>query len=157
MSKLKTDRYLTRTEMRDVLITRWVKLKGFKLSLVSISDPTFKTTLNVVLGEHEEFKSYVLQQHKYVLKSKNPQALYFRHEEGGCYILLNPRMDFTSSDYGDMVHELHHFTHDVLSLQGMDYTPEGEEAFAYLQGYYMEMLCRACVMLRKTVKVPKKT
>jgi hypothetical protein len=153
---IKTERFFTRTEVTERAISRWAKIKGFKLSVVTLSEPTFRTTINLVLGEHEEFKKYVLQQHQYVLKTKNPAALYMRHEDGATYILLNPRVDFTASDYGEMVHELHHFAHDALDRQGMDYTRDGEEAFAYVQGYYMELMCRALVILRKTVKVPKK-
>lgn len=61
--------------------------------------------------------------------------------------------EWKSSDYGLMCHELHHFIHCSLPNNDIKYCEDTEEVYAHLQGWFMDLIVRAFIKLKKIKKV----
>ena len=152
---LKYEKVLVKETMKEDAIGQWLKPAKYELSVVPIYIPVFKITLNVAYGSFEEFKRFMLQEfeHKLEHHDANAFACSFEHK-GTTWNFINiTTNDWTATDYGTICHELHHATHFSLENMGVTYGSAGEEVYAYMQGYLMELVVRAFVMLRKKTKI----
>lgn len=143
---------ITKHEMREVTISRWVIPKGYKLAVCDLKDTIYNQSLTVVLGTTREFRRFIKDSYDYDVDCDSALAFYFQIKKDGktSYFMLIQENEWRASDYGNICHELHHFTHYMLDNLGLSYGLGGEEAYAYVQGYYMEQVCRAFVELKKT-------
>lgn len=148
------DKIIVNKERREQVISEWVKAKGFDLSICTVRDIALKLNLNVVFGDFDVFKDFIWNTHKEKITHASANAFFLQMEKPECtwnYILIT-KNDWTAEDYGTICHELHHFTHGGLQEKGIEYGSAGEECFAYVQGYFMEMMIRAFMELRKAKK-----
>lgn len=156
---IKQEKFLSKNEMREVIITRWIKPKGYKVSLCEFKNSTFPINLILVFGDIKEFAKLVKERSDYDVEHVNTAQALFVHVKNTVgemdnYILIT-KNEWMADDYGTICHELHHFTHQALEQIGIDYGRAGEELFAYFQGHYMELVCRAFVELRKATRKKK--
>lgn len=156
--KIKFQRYITRKTRNEQTISEWIQPKGFNLSITTIQTDSMKITLNLVYGEFEEFKKFIKHTFDQEIKhsSANAFCMQFEHEKTTWNFMLITTNEWTAPDYGTICHELHHFVHFALDEKGVSYGAGGEEVFAYLQGFFMEMCVRAFVELSKANKKKKK-
>lgn len=138
--------------MREVLVTQWVQPAGFDLAVVTLNSQELKISVNLVFGELKEFKKFIASayDHKVDVEDANALATTFTHEGKAWNYLLITKNDWHAEDYGTIAHELHHITHFALEEKGITYGSAGEECFAYVQGYFMELVVRAFMELKKS-------
>lgn len=155
---LEFEKTLVDRTMAEEVIGPWRKVKGFGLSTVAIKVPVFKITLNVMYGPYDEFKRFILHKFDHQIKhgSANAIAVTFEHEKVRWNFINIQSCNWTAEEYGTLAHELHHTTHFALEDLGAVYGSGGEEVYAYLQGYLMELVVRAFVQLRKVEDKKKK-
>ncbi len=154
--QLNIEKTITKKELNSVLVSKWRKPKGYDLSFTDISCPSMKLTLNVMFGKYDEFKRFMKNMHDFDTVHQACTAMCVMCKKDGTawhYILIQEN-DWTADHYNTLVHELHHFIHFALDDKGVSYGMGGEEVFAYLQGYFMEMVVRAFIELKKVT--PKK-
>lgn len=111
-------------------------------------------SLNVVFGDFKEFKNFIKNKHDQNIATKHANAMYVGIDEPQCfwhYINIQ-KNNWLAEDYGVLCHELHHFVHGALEEKGCIYGSGGEEVYAYMQGYFMELLVRAFIELKKNEK-----
>ena len=151
------DKVLTKKAYDMETISHWVKAKGFDLSICTIHDHSLKLSLNVVYGTFEEFKKFMKKEFDQEIEHKNATAFFIQISKPECAwnFMLIQSNNWTAPDYGTICHELHHFTHFGLDEKGISYGSAGEEVYAYVQGYFMEMTVRAFVELHKVLKKKK--
>lgn len=152
--KLPYSKLLTKSVMREQVVSEWVRPKGYDLSAVTISLPIFKISLNLVLGDFDEFSRFIKD--TFDVECKDCAKAYFccfndKDKVHWNWILIQ-RNDWRAEDYGTLAHELHHFVHSALDETGVAYGTAGEEVYAYMQGYFMELVVRAFIMLGKVKK-----
>lgn len=155
--KIAFDKILVKETMEETTITNWYKPKGFDLAIITISDPLFRSALNLVLGKYKEFKRFLLEICDHEIDREEPQAIlvFFTNKKDDnrmAYFMLIQSNDWLAEDYGTISHELHHFVHISLDKLGVKHSPESEETFAYKLGYFMERVVRAFMMYKKKVK-----
>lgn len=144
--------------MREVVVSRWIKPKGYDLAVCEINSSMFVTSLVLIYGKFDEFKRFVRDRDNYDCDHDNACAMYVTVKTEGeirNYILIQQN-EWRATDYGTICHELHHFTHRALSNIGIEYGAGGEELFAYFQGYFMEVVIKAFVELKKSKKYKTK-
>lgn len=149
--KIKT---ISKNVYKSIIINEWLKPEGFDLSICCVSEPVMKIALNIVYGDYKEFARFIKQQHAYDTEYESCVAMCLQVKKDGVawnYINIQNN-NWTAEHYGTMVHELHHFTHFALDEKGISYGSAGEELYAYVQGYFMEMLVRAFIELGKIKK-----
>lgn len=138
------------------IVNEWVKDDGYNLKFCSISNHTFSLNLNLVYGDYDEFKKYLKQEFGTLLEHESCVAMVvsgIKDKKGIIWhFMLIQSNDWTAKDYGILAHETHHFVHFGLGEKGINYGESGEECFAYTQGYFMEMIVRAFVHLRRKSK-----
>jgi hypothetical protein len=156
--KIALQKVITRKVHKEQTISEWCQPKGYKLSVCTLQTEAMKLTLNLVFGEFEEFKRFIKNTYEQDIKhnSANAFCMQFEHEKTTWNFMLITQNDWTAQDYGTIAHELHHFTHFALTEKGVSYGEGGEEVFAYTQGYFMELVVRAFVELRKALKTNRK-
>lgn len=150
---IEAEKWLTKNELREVAITRWMKPKGFKLSICEFSNKMFGLNLILVHGEIKEFSKFIKDKNDYTCEHESAKALFVwtknpKSNETEHYIVIT-ECDWYADDYGTICHELHHFTHFGLESIGIDYGRAGEELFAYFQGYFMTSMVKAFQELKK--------
>lgn len=152
---------LTKQTYKLPIVNEWVMQKGYDLKLCAISNHTFNLNLNLVYGSYEEFKKFLKEQFDTPLEHESCVAMVvsgIKDKEGVVWhFMLIQSNDWTAKDYGTLAHETHHFTHFGLGEKGISYGEAGEECFAYVQGYFMEMIVRSFVQLNKICKKKKRT
>lgn len=150
-TEIKYDKILVSKERKEQVISEWIKAKGFDLSICTLRCVSLKLNVNLVFGEFEEFKKFIWETYKKEIEYKSANAFFLQFDKPECTwnFLLITENDWTAEDYGTICHELHHFTHFGLTEKGISYGEAGEECFAYVQGYFMELVVRAFVELRK--------
>lgn len=151
---LDSERTIVPETIDERVVAPWVKAKGFDLSCTIISVPVFKIHLNVAFGPYDEFRKLLFSYYKQDIAKHakaNAMVCTFEHEGVRWNWMNIQSCEWTGQDYGTLSHELHHVTHFAMSDMGCTYGPGGEEAYAYLHGYLMELVCRAFVMYRKAI------
>lgn len=151
MAKMKS---INKKEMKEALITKWYQLSDYDLKMVNIYSPSWAMTLNLVYGNFDEFKKFFADKHKKEVEYEACVAFFCSDKIKGIqhhYMVIQDQK-FRAKDYGSIAHELHHFVHFALEEKGMEYHKSSEEAFAYLQGYFMEMTVRAFAELDRHEK-----
>lgn len=141
------------------LISDWIKFNKNKIPICSITDHTLGSTLNVAFGSLEDFKKFLKDQHDQDITINDCIACYawFNDSKGVTWhYMLIQDSHWYPQNYGTICHELHHFTHCALEKKGVDQHDSSEETFAYFQGYFMEMVIRAFMMLEDSTKPKKK-
>lgn len=151
--KIAYQKRITKKTFEKEIISEWFQPKGFDLAIVALSTDALQININLVFGSFEEFKRLCLIQFDHAIEHDSALAFAcnFKDKEGKNWNFLNiQRNDWTAEDYGTIAHELHHITHFSLDEKGIAYGSAGEECFAYVQGYFMELVVRAFQELRKT-------
>jgi hypothetical protein len=149
---IKHDKILVKKTREEEVITYWIKPKGFDLSMTTLTLPVLKLSLNLALGSLEEFKRFCKSEYgnEIDIHDCNACVISFRAEDGTqWHWMLCTKQSWYAEDYGVMAHELHHFVHAGLDEKGCTYGAGGEEIYAYIQGYFMELVVRAFMMLGK--------
>jgi hypothetical protein len=156
--KIDVERKLTRKTMKEIVIYEWLKPKGFEISAVCIKDPVYKISLNLIHGSFAEFKRFMLIKFNKKLDHDDASAMVFTfpHEGIQWHFMNIQKCDWYAEDYGTIAHELHHFVHFALDEKGNKYNLDGEEAYAYIQGYFMELIVRAFSEFKKATGKNKK-
>lgn len=152
---------ITKTQMDETTISRWVRPEGHDISVVTLSEPVYGTSINVLHGKYSEAGKYIKYRTEYEIGAKATKGSFvYAHDKitdgGPIYFMIIPQNDWCADDYSTIVHELHHFTHYALGNMGIEHCKESEECFAYFQGYFMDKIVRAFVELKKTNKKKKK-
>lgn len=145
------EKVISKNELKDALITKWLKPKGYDLAMTSINSEVFAVTVNLVYGKYDEFKKFIKEKHGFDTEFKDCVAMCLRIQDNGVtwhYVLIQ-KNEWYAENYGTICHELHHLTHFVLDDKGIVYCRESEEVFAYVQGFFMEMVVRAFMELKK--------
>lgn len=154
-NKVSYEKVLTKKSYEAELITQWVKIKGFDLSACTINDPVMKMSLNLAFGNFDEFKKFMKKDYDKEVVFNDAHALAFSFDDKDHtrwnWVLITEN-DWYAADYGTICHELHHFTHFGLTEKGVNYGEGGEEVYAYTQGFFMEMVVRAFMELKKIKK-----
>lgn len=151
--KLKT---LTKQTRKVTTINEWLQPVGYKLHVCCLSSEMFGQSLNLVIAEEDEFKRWMRDEFKEEVKNRNYEALFYQFEDKEKHCQTNmmnlKKVDFYARDYGVLCHELHHFAHFALDEMGVTYGMGGEEVYAYMQGYFMELCVLAFNEYRKIKK-----
>lgn len=156
--KIVIDKMISKNIYKLEAIGEWYKPKGFDLSMTNIDNAPQKISVNLIFGKYAEFKRMILEHFGEKLDHDdcNAMCVQLKDKEGKtCNFILIQKNDWTAEDYGTLCHELHHLTHFALTEKGVSYGEGGEEVYAYLQGYFMEMVVRAFVELHKATKKKK--
>jgi hypothetical protein len=151
MRKVIIDRVITRKVLKMLIIDKWYMPKGYELSFTVIHDQSLNLALHLVVGEFEEFRRYVRQYYDEPIEHVDPAGFYLRLTIKGVthnYLYVE-KNEWRSTDYGVICHELHHFVHHGLNNIGVTYGLGGEEVYAHVQGYFMEMVCKAFLEFRR--------
>ena len=152
--KLVFEKIVCKQEMKETVISQWMKPKGYDFVMTSLELNVFNATAHLIFGKYDEFKKFAKDKHNFDTEYKSCTAMVVHIEDNGVqwhYILIQEN-DWTADHYNTIVHELHHLTHFLLDGKGVSYGIGGEEVFAYVQGYFMELVVRAFVMLKKKKK-----
>lgn len=154
MKKLIFEKIISKNEFKEVVISRWIKPKGYQLSMTSIEVAALKITVNLVFGKYDQFKKFIKDNHDFdtVHEACTAMVVTLKDEGVTWHYMLIQENEWTAEHYNTICHELHHLAHFVLSEKGITYGEGGEELFAYIQGYFMEMVVRAFVELKKQLK-----
>lgn len=152
---MKIEKYLVKKEYKEVVITQWIKPEGYKLAMCSLSCTSMKMDLNLFFGEYSEFKKFIKSEHDFDTEHETCIAMYVQNKKDGIvyFNMIIQKNDWLAEDYATIVHELHHFIHFALEEKGVNYGTAGEEVYAYLQGYFTELVIRAFVELKKVKKL----
>ncbi len=150
-------------QFTPVLVTRWKSDRKLPdLKIVTLVDRVFTVSLNLAYGSYSDFAKFIYDEFKVEDPKGNaeehPEGMYVSFVSEGVrwHWLLITEMEFTCKDYGTIVHELHHFVHNSIEGKGVIYSKDSEEAFAYVQGYFMDLVIRAFVELKRTTKRKRK-
>lgn len=151
MSNIKFDKVLVKKAWEREAISQWVKQKQYELAIVSLSDHMLQLHLNVAFGPIKQFADFMRDRYDHELQHDDANALfvYGKGKDGQRYYFINVQSNsFKAKDYGTLAHELHHYVHMALyNSNGVEYSREGEEVYAYAIGYFMELLTRALAVL----------
>lgn len=152
--KIPMQKVIIRDTMKEEVISVWVQPKGFDLKCVCLTVPALKLSLNLAYGPYTEFKKFLKKEFDQDTEHKDCNAMAITFEKNGTsWHWMNIQVNtWRAEEYGTICHELHHVTHFMLSKMGVEYSMAGEEVYAYLQGYLMELVIRAFVMLDKKKK-----
>jgi len=149
---MKLEKTLVKKTFTEVSISQWIKPEGYKLAMCALNLPAFKITLNLFFGEFNEFKRFLKEESNFETNVENCIAAVASIQKDGIvyHNMIIQQNDWTCENYNTIVHELHHFTHFALKHIGVNYSDDSEECYAYIQGYFMELVCRAFLELKKS-------
>lgn len=152
--KLIYEKIITKKEYTETIISKWIKPKGYDLSMTSISIECLRINVQLVFGEYSEFKKFIKDKHSFDIIHNDCTAMVvtLNHEDLHWNYILIRENEWKSEHYGTICHELHHLTHFALTDKGITYGETGEELYAYLQGYLMELVVKAFIELKKAKK-----
>lgn len=142
-------------ELSEVILDKWVKINNFDLFQTSIPCTPLKLDLNLFYGDFKEFKKFIQTSFDDVkIDHKAAVGFYLSIEKDGTtwHNLLITENNWLPEHYGTIAHEIHHFVHYGLEEKGVNYGSGGEEVYAYLSGYYMQMIVQAFVEFKKQIK-----
>lgn len=157
--KITIDKIISKNVYKTELIGQWFKPKGFDLSMTAINCPSLKICVNLVHGSFTEFKRMIYLQFGEDLKTDSCVAFAcsLKDKNGTQWnFVLIQENEWTAEHYGTLAHEIHHLTHFSLEEKGVTYGMGGEEVYAYLSGFFMEMIVRAFQELKRTTSKKKK-
>lgn len=156
--KIARKRIVVKKTFNEEVISQWVEAAGFNLKCVSLNVPPFKLSLNVAYGPYDEFKKFLKKEFDQDTEHADCNAMAITFEKDGTtWHWMNIQVnEWRAEEYGTICHELHHVTHFMYDKMGVTYGNAGEEAYAYLQGYLMELVVRAFVQLKKSDRKKKK-
>lgn len=157
--KIVIDKIISKNVYKTEIIGTWYKPKGFDLSMTAINCPSLKICVNLIFGTYEEFKRMIYIQFGEDLKSDTciAMAVNLKDKNGVQWnFVLIQENEWTAEHYGTLAHEIHHLTHFSLSEKGVNYGEGGEEVYAYLTGYFMEMIVRSFQELKRATVKKKK-
>lgn len=148
---------LINKSMKETTIGRWIKPTGFELPMIAIHNPLFNSSLNFCFGKYAEFRRFLLETYDVEIDNDEPVAVFvhFRNKKDDnkmAYFINLQSNEFRATDYGTIVHELHHFVHHSLNHIGMWASKDSEEVYAYSIGFFMERIMRALVIYKKKYK-----
>ncbi|MGV8131595.1 MAG: hypothetical protein ACP5N7_05855 [Candidatus Pacearchaeota archaeon] len=155
--QLQYEKIISKNEFKEVLISKWMKPKGYELEMTQLSLMAFGIYTNLIFGKYSEFKKFIKDKHNFDTEHEACMAMVVQVKDKGVtwnYMLIQEN-EWSAENYGTIAHELHHLTHFVLSDKGVNYGEGGEEVFAYIQGYFMELVVRAFIELKKVTKKKK--
>lgn len=152
-------RKITKKEYKARLIGEWVKEEKYNLAICTIDEQTFGISCNVVYGKLPNFKKFLKDKYDFdiVLNDCIAMTVHFPDKKTGIawnFILIQDN-EWTAKDYGVLCHETHHLVHFNLPDKGINYGEGSEEVFAYVQGWFMEMLIRTLAELRKIKNIKR--
>lgn len=153
------DKIISKNVYKTELIGTWYKPKGFDLSMTNIDCAPLKISVNLVYGKYDDFRRMILEQFGEDLKHDSCVAMcvtFKDKDQRHWNFVLIQENEWTAQHYGTICHELHHLVHFALSEKGVNYGEGGEEVYAYLQGYYMELVVRAFQELKRATAKKKK-
>lgn len=107
-----------------------------------VTDPIYKSELNVILSTQEYYSNYLRKKHKFE-RTYNPHLLGSLTEipENGelwYYLWLPITFNFYIKEWGTLAHEILHFTFLTMDLHGITYSGEDSEACNYFFNYVLE-------------------
>jgi hypothetical protein len=152
MAPVVEEKIIVKKENNERVISRWVKPKGYDLAICELYNYMFGVGVTVVFGKMDEAKKFVKDRTEYEIEHDNANAMFVwaKHENEDKKFLLFTENNWAAEDYGTICHELHHFTHHVIDEEiGASYGKEGEEFYAYFQGYFMGLVVLAFSELKQ--------
>lgn len=151
MKTIDFEKIISKNEMNETVISKWRKPKGYDLAMCELSVHPLKIYVNLVYGNYKIFKKFVKDKNAFDIEYDECTAICVSFKKEGIqwhYILIQ-KNEWRAEDYGTICHELHHLTHFTIGEKGVTYEQGVEEIYAYIQGYFMELVVRAFVELGK--------
>ena len=116
----------------------------------TITEPVYGSALTVFYDcDEERVLNYLIKRHPdcdfsdYKRDESNEACAW---QVGmGVYLWFSEVGKMTPELIGDLTHESGHAIHSLLREIGLKVTKESEEAFTYLQGYYMQEIARKLI------------
>lgn len=152
IKRIEYEKIISKNEMVDVIISKWYKPVGHNIAYTTIELTPLKVNLTLIFSKFKDFKKFIKEHHNSDIEHENCNAMYIQVKEEGIvwhYVLIQEN-EWLAEHYGTICHELHHLTHGLLQEKGVTYGENGEEIYAYVQGYFMEMVVRAFIELKKS-------
>lgn len=149
---------IERKRMKEQSIGQWLKPHKYNLYIVDVSCSLYGLNLQLCFGPMLEFSRYIKEKHDREVDHENAKAMYCWYTVDGIqnkYLILTEN-EWGAEDYGTMAHEVHHVVSYSLADVGISHSKDSEEAYAYFQGYLMERVIRAFVMLNKSLSKRRK-
>jgi hypothetical protein len=136
--------------MRDEVISEWVRPGAYELAACTLRVPALNFSVNLVVGEFDEFRRYVREEHGHELRHEAARAMavcFDDAERTNWKFMILPETEWRAEDYGLLAHETHHMAHMALAEMGVTYGDACEEVYAHAQGHLTELSLRALVEL----------
>lgn len=111
-------------------------MKNYKL--LEIEEKMFGERLNLFIGEYSELQKHIKENYGVDMESEGNDAenILLKSYDGkeDNYIWI-PKYKNTIEFQRSLIHELLHYTFDVMNRKGIKYSEDSEETFTYFQDY----------------------
>jgi hypothetical protein len=142
-----------------------IRTKGFRQ--LYLLDDTFSAGIFLLINPTtKEFDAWLMEHFGIEDKSHddfNAFHNWYKTKDGSIYNVIVLCFDWTwkRSNWGTLVHEIHHAVTNILTRKGIKHSDETEEVWAYYQQSILERFIwglgnRRLIMQKPKVKPPKK-
>ena len=108
-----------------------------------ITDDMFFSTLNLFIGKHDEMERYIKKTYDCDVSDEGNagENFFLEKDKKTVRCIWLEKFDHTAKDIAVLIHELLHFTFDVLIDRGIKYCNDSEETFTYfLENLYVKSI-----------------